>query len=953
MQASDQVMATPSESPFNADVTLEHGVICNQEQTPDGIVPIYNLMPTTSRLHLVPPTDVHSYPLDLRVFEIIKHAELKEFDNIDLHLDLLQRVRYYAGLYCYFRPNFLVRMDFRYPIGENKQIKVFAVPPNIESIQESDFINYPGVTFWTSANDTMYFRLNYSLANYQISDYQKPVNRIFWKVISSIGLSTNPTPLKVTISLCCSELYPTVKRYVNPFSSGGGGGGGSENDEIGRDIARTLAIQVSPTTEYGADGLPRKSWLVNLLTFGIGLVADLFFPGSSKGIKAAVDVLITVVKDLTGRKPNLRAEPLDLISIDCPTGTPIHYQFDEDGYVQLSADGVDYYYPLTENVNGDLIPIHQDDSGRHPLVGECYNASQDKYSSSFCPVVWKRSGDLTGLGDLYWNNGTKLNTKPAAKGHFIQCGGIQKQSGGNSEPVEILSDVNSVMNFSSLSKFFEICWDGSRSCTSFYLKNFTRGKLATVVFGVYNQVNNPWDVIYARNETQVFAELNNFGIIQYRTPEDKLVTTLGVIDNGLVSFRNGSSEAKEFTSSTVGNIILLSRIAFSDRSKSISLVPISWETNQIITSDTGGYFFNGKNQVLLTMLASVSADMDYYPSITSMNNIYVKEPTRVELDYLTPNDHSSSVKYYKRHKFFKLNGDRSDIKFQSPDQDLGKASSAPVPSEAPATIHKPANLDNPRPLGYNTVRVDADRDIFVPFFTTTIKEGDQITSIINPIAWNSSDSKTPSQAQVEAMRHAYVGPSDLQSKSPFCIYKVTSVANAFANARVIVAQVPPVYTLEQVTALSSQELSQFNRKEHVFHGPETTIEVEWMRPDPVMSAYSPEDINGYLVIKVLEIACNTENADEPKITLWVRPGNTIRYSIPVAPRAYISPSDSINFKLMYNPAINRIFKLVKNLNLRDPSDRNILSSLTESVEEILRKEEIQFTPIRSIKKIKF
>lgn len=204
----------------------------------------------------------------------------------------------------------------------------------------------------------------------------------------------------------------------------------------------------------------------------------------------------------------------------------------------------------------------------------------------------------------------------------------------------------------------------------------------------------------------------------------------------------------------------------------------------------------------------------------------------------------------------------------------------------PAPLTDNANVSTAQPLGANYVKSDATENIFIPLSKFNIKAaGNTITSIINPQAWVFPGSKSFSHAQIEAIRHVYVGPN---KQKKFCEYKVTSSANAYTEGRLIVVHIPPIYTLDQVKAFTVEELCQFPRREHRLHGTETVFQIDWVNPLPVIDSYSSliSESNGYLVISTLELNIAT-TSEFPEVTLWVR-ATDVKYEIPRNPRAFVS-----------------------------------------------------------------
>lgn len=191
--------------------------------------------------------------------------------------------------------------------------------------------------------------------------------------------------------------------------------------------------------------------------------------------------------------------------------------------------------------------------------------------------------------------------------------------------------------------------------------------------------------------------------------------------------------------------------------------------------------------------------------------------------------------------------------------------------------------DLANPIGINRVDVGANKIWVVFSDVQTIKEGTTYLFKLNPFYFNTKGALIPSHSQLEALRHVYVGPG----KGGFIDLKLTSVANAFVNGRLLMAHIPYGYDVSKATDMKSPEFSQFNRAEHTLHGSDTFMTVQWSNPLPLIKAYSDseEDTNGYIMIKILDFTRSTDAIGDPKFTLWVNT-DRLTYTIPVPPALF-------------------------------------------------------------------
>jgi hypothetical protein len=142
-----------------------------------------------------------------------------------------------------------------------------------------------------------------------------------------------------------------------------------------------------------------------------------------------------------------------------------------------------------------------------------------------------------------------------------------------------------------------------------------------------------------------------------------------------------------------------------------------------------------------------------------------------------------------------------------------------------------------------------------------------------------------SQAQIAFRNHIFSGPGMVNGKISYNTFKVTSAANAFQNARIIIAQIPLEYTATAVDALKATDLKQFPNREHFLHGTETIFNPQWVNRLPVISNHATDasNTNGWLVAKILENSLSADSTP-PRLTYWVC-ANAVVYSMPRPPAA--------------------------------------------------------------------
>jgi len=191
-------------------------------------------------------------------------------------------------------------------------------------------------------------------------------------------------------------------------------------------------------------------------------------------------------------------------------------------------------------------------------------------------------------------------------------------------------------------------------------------------------------------------------------------------------------------------------------------------------------------------------------------------------------------------------------------------------------------------VGVSETKVAIEEEIWIPLNTanlvsTTPKWFSMKIAPAN-FGLEGSTASTPilSHAQVEAARHVWWGPTRRQGKNRICSFKLTSAANAFQNARLVIAQVPPGEAIPTTVV----GLTQYPHVYHNLHGPDTVFEAQWQIRYPVarVTGTTADDYSGSLVIWMLENSLSTASTSTaPQLTLWVNRAG-IEFSLPCAPR---------------------------------------------------------------------
>nr|ULF99739.1 MAG: putative polyprotein [Picornavirales sp.] len=230
----------------------------------------------------------------------------------------------------------------------------------------------------------------------------------------------------------------------------------------------------------------------------------------------------------------------------------------------------------------------------------------------------------------------------------------------------------------------------------------------------------------------------------------------------------------------------------------------------------------------------------------------------------------------------------ADGSYQSDIDPAASEPSAPKNPMSPVAVASPGSLAAGQTVGTIGARVEVTEQDFIPINTVTVQANASTNDMLFKMRihpGNFTSGGIESQAQIAYRNHVFSGPGMVNGKISYNTFKITSAANAFQNARIIVAQVPVEYTSAQIDALKATDLKQFPNREHFLHGTETIFNPQWVNRLPVISNHATDasNTNGWLVAKILE---NSLVADStaPRLTYWVC-ANAVVYSMPRTPKA--------------------------------------------------------------------
>jgi hypothetical protein len=230
----------------------------------------------------------------------------------------------------------------------------------------------------------------------------------------------------------------------------------------------------------------------------------------------------------------------------------------------------------------------------------------------------------------------------------------------------------------------------------------------------------------------------------------------------------------------------------------------------------------------------------------------------------------------------------SEAVYQSDIDVAASEPSAPTNPKPPVAVSSPGALAAGQTVGTIGARVEVSEQDFIPINTVTVQANPATNDLLFKMRihpGNFTSGGLESQAQIAYRNHVFSGPGMVNGKISYNTFKLTSAANAFQNARIIVAQIPLEYTSAQIDALKATDLKQFPNREHFLHGTETIFNPQWVNRLPVISNHATDqtNTNGWLVAKILENSL-TADSTAPRLTYWVC-ANAVVYSMPRTPTA--------------------------------------------------------------------
>nr|QJI53473.1 MAG: hypothetical protein [Riboviria sp.] len=228
----------------------------------------------------------------------------------------------------------------------------------------------------------------------------------------------------------------------------------------------------------------------------------------------------------------------------------------------------------------------------------------------------------------------------------------------------------------------------------------------------------------------------------------------------------------------------------------------------------------------------------------------------------------------------------ADGTYQSDIDPAASEPSAPMNPMPPVAVASPGSLAAGQTVGTIGAKIEVTEQDFVPINTVTIQANAATNDMLFKMRihpGNFTSGGVESQAQIAYRNHVFSGPGIVNGKISYNTFKVTSSANAFQNARIIIAQAPVEFTSDEIDALKATDLKQFPNREHFLHGTETIFNPQWVNRLPVITNHATDasNTNGWLVAKILE---NSLVADStaPRLTYWVC-ANSVVYSMPRTP----------------------------------------------------------------------
>lgn len=790
----------------------------------------FDLFPEAQKTWTVPIGDRQSFqPPRVFHYDAIQETQVlaEPGKDVELLLDyrLNKRLDLFSNLFEYNHYDVVVRIDIRVPLGATARFKVYARPYDTEAT-DGEWANYPGVVFTTDEDATHYFMVKWSNSDY-VASTRNPYT-FATVVLHTIEINyTKTVPVPIYFTPTINIVNPTFYVIRNNI------------------VATKLAGEVDPARVLKLAAIPggktRAGWIWGILETMAGLAADFLLPGWGPVISAGASFVIKVVEKLVSRDGGVSKGQAHGLAFT--RGTSFAIRSAEMGgkqYFTIVTSNKEYFLV---NEADQLIPYQNPSEGAVLPIHSIALPSPEVYRAV---AVSQVRTDVVPL-NLYTGEVSR-------RAYITRVSATNFGVSGATWPFTTLGTDEPVGNIGM----------GGDGILKFWYKTGDRR---------YNQVLRPLSV-----DTGKFIGDTRFGLRVKPIDSIRLMLVVNPdLFNGsaFVAIQPSdwpdSAHPNDWKDIPNGESVLT--LAIPNGTGEDGVVTL---TKTVVGQQfTNQWNYNSKYIFLLYNGIPSPTNLCYDPSIDL--SYYGKADGIKHYDpyVLDADEETYGMAVTIPHK-----NPPTWLIEQGPDDDEGTA----LPSDTIDT-HKvvPQRYSDPQvaPLGVVSVDVTA-RAVWVPIQTFTQQPKTMRLFKVGPYQWGTSGSKTPSQAQLDAMRHVYVGPS---GDGKFVEYRLTSSANAFANGRLLVVHIPPAIPPEEIEKMSIEELSQFNRTEHILRGPDSTLSVQWMVPLPYIKAYDADEHNGHIVVAWVERTIGADN-NEPQFTMWVR-AEIPRYSIVRPPVAYV------------------------------------------------------------------
>lgn len=721
-----------------------------------------------------------------------------------------KRLETLSNLWEYVHYNVCIKLDIRVPLGASARIKIFGIPAERTSdLTTTDHMNFPGVTLTTDGDCTHFFMMKWS-ANQYLTSARDPQHfgTFVIHTLETNYTSTVPIPVYFTPTVEITDCTFSVLHH-NIAS-------GSAGDFDGGRVVRLKSVETIDTRSG------RASWVWNLVGVVAGLAVDFVFPGWGSLVSAGTAFVVKVVERVISK----------------------------DGEESYIAKGLDFHR------------------------GTTFELSHGTYNTLRAP--FEAHMIKTG-GKEYFLLGEDDNPIPYAPPH------------SRSDPIPLLSVSLPTPQTTAI---VDIARTYGQARWLFYTKDFKPGQYTTTISGAATGLEEfiGWSFFQDDTSVQVLRHAKD--------------TT-----SGLETHLHNTNFPLCCKIKWNGTEYVLRDNAFSTAINDPKIP--DWAQVMLVTSGTKAflclqpaYFENsgdawrdfdhrdlwavatldGKSVVPLTFSATKKPGPEViYEQAWTADYVLIPycnstpSPQHFSLDNNLVIGVTGFFNGFSSRKPIELPAEVKtygidvsiphtpipNLVLEGPDDAEGVSSPGDV-----IDVHKvaPQIPVDPQvaPLG-KTVDHATAAGVWVPISRFTLDVNSVKGFKINPLYWNQVGVVSPSQAQISAMRHVYVGPAG----NRFSEYRLTSTANAFANGRLLMVHIPPAITDDEMASFTIQQFSQFNRVEHVLHGNDSTINPQWLVPVPYIKSYDANDTNGTIAVMWVESVVSKEN-EQPQFTMWVR-----------------------------------------------------------------------------------